>query len=77
MKVEIEVTDTFGGEANYSWVKRTEHDLAKPTVRAIARKVRELAGWPTLIRMDIEDYGDQLTFRPRGLAQVCFVTVEM
>lgn len=26
MKVNIEVTDTFGGEANYSWVNRKTYE---------------------------------------------------
>ena len=42
---EVEVTDTFGGEANYSWVRRYTYK-AKSVVGAIRMLAREYnAGW--------------------------------
>ena len=70
--IRLEVTDTFGGEANYSWVYRKEirENLSR---RAIFRELRELAGWPVSIRLTVHDFGDQWEVRPRGLLQVAFV----
>ena len=66
----IEVTDTFGGESNYSWVRRYEF-TAKSDLAAV-RKAKNLAGW-TGIRCEREDYGDQIVLRPRGLCQIMFI----
>jgi hypothetical protein len=68
----IEVTDTFSGEANYSWVRRgtTERNARRGLIDA----AKELAGWRCRVR--VEDVGDMLTIRPvstAGLCQVAFV----
>jgi len=42
---EIEVTDTFGGDANYSWVRRYRHAFHGGATRLeIVRKLKALAG---------------------------------
>ena len=50
--VELEVTDTFGGEANYCWVKRKKVKVQSKTDRGLDlqayKALRELAGWPAL-----------------------------
>ncbi len=66
----IEVTDTFGGEANYAWARR--HDFTAKSDLAAVRKAKNLAGW-TGIRCEREDYGDQIVLRPRGLCQIMFI----
>ena len=74
MTYNIEVTDTFGGEANYSWV--TRHALDAPATlsqRALVRRVKALIGW-TGVRCDVYDYGDMIDIRPRGACLVCFIT---
>jgi len=71
---QIEVTDTFAGEANYAWVRR--HALDAPATlsqRALVRRAKALIGW-TGVRCDVYDYGDMLDIRPRGAGVVCFVT---
>lgn len=79
---DVEVTDTFGGEANYCWVHRhlvsipegvTKSWSRKSERRALVRKAKAAEGW-TGIRCETEDYGDQITIRPRGLLQVMFIT---
>ena len=73
-KFNIEVTDTFGGEANYCWVRRTAVELpAYPTNRALAKAVRELADWPVSVRITITHQGDGWEVRPAGLCQVAYV----
>ena len=44
-KFNIEITDTFGGEANYSWVRRYTYE-AKSFLGAINKLAREYgSGW--------------------------------
>ena len=73
--IRLEVTDTFGGEANYNWISRKEIQFAgeEPSRRRIFRELRELAGWPVSVRMTVHDFGDQWEVRPRGLCQIAFV----
>ena len=74
--IQYEVTDTFGGEANYSWVKRGEtesHEGEDFSDLAAIRRVKKAIGWNGL-RCTVENYGDDITIRPRGYNQVCFIT---
>ena len=76
MKAKIEVTDTFGHEANYSWVRRYELELPDALSRyALSRRVKQAVGW-TGKRCVTADYGDMLELRPQGECVVCFVTFE-
>lgn len=86
---EIEYTDTFGGEANYSWVKRavvtmpelTHYGYDGGTNYAKANKVyeRELmkrakaAVGLTGVRGVRSDCGDMVEFRPYGSCTVLFI----
>ena len=81
MKINFEVTDTFGGEANYSWVNRATHEYDEheaPSRLGIVRMAKKFAGL-TGQDCDVEDYGDQLTIRPKGSSApciICFVNFE-
>ena len=70
--VKIELTDTFGGEANYSWVRREDVEVRKDTRLAIVRAAKAWAGWQG-VRCQVSDYGDQIEIRPAGMCQVMFV----
>lgn len=77
---DVEVTDTFGGEANYCWVRRYIIEMPDWVERAdrysdreIVRKAKAAYGW-TGLRCDTDGSGDMLTVRPRGLLQVMFIT---
>ena len=74
-KFNLEVTDTFGGEANYAWVKRVEFAVPADKRRAIVRKAKALAGW-TNWKCDVCDMGDMIEIRPRGACMVAFVTYD-
>jgi len=85
----VEYTDTFGGEANYSWVNRTVirmpelthygYDGSSNYAAANAMMVRDLKrrakAWAGLsgARGEWEDWGDSWAFRPRGRATILFV----
>lgn len=79
MKVNLEVTDTFGGEANYSWVNRETHEFKDPPSRlGIVRLAKKFMG-VTGERCEVEDYGDDMTIRPVGHHApciICFVRFE-
>ena len=71
----IEVTDTFGGEANYTWVKRDTTTAA--TRRGKIAAAKKLAGWDGWCRVNVTDYGGTMEIRPTassGICQVAFVT---
>lgn len=77
--IEFEVTDTFGGEPNYAWVKRGTIET-KPgedySDKAAVRRVKKSIGWTGERTTTESDGGDGLIIRPRrkGIHQVCFVT---
>jgi hypothetical protein len=78
MAYQVEHTDTFGGESNYAWVNRytiPARDARghEPSRYALVRRAKALCGL-TNVRCDVDDYGGDLTIRPRGVCQVVFVT---
>lgn len=76
---EVEYTDTFGGEANYCWVKRAtiespfsddvSHALAIKRLKHAAKKAMGISG----IKGEWCDSGDFFEFRPRSLLTVLFI----
>jgi hypothetical protein len=74
--IHYEVTDTFGGESNYSWVKRGKVKC-KPgeeyTNLAAVRRVKRAIGWNG-VKCRVESDGDTITLYPRGVHQVCFIS---
>lgn len=74
MKTQFEYTDTFAGEANYSWVRRAEVELPDNASRlAVVRKAKQWAGINGT-RARVTDYGDLLEIRPAGICAVLFVS---
>lgn len=87
---ELEITDTFGGDANYCWVYRdtinmpelTHYGYDGSTNYCKANKVfrRELVKKAKAIagwtgrRCEVSEFGDTIEIRPRGAAMVAFVT---
>lgn len=74
--IQYEVTDTFCGEANYSWVSRgvikgKQSELFSNL--AAVRRVKKEIGWNG-IRCKVTDYGDMIELHPYGMLQVCFIT---
>ena len=73
--IHYEITDTFGGEANYSWVKRGEIQC-KPgedySDLAAVRRAKKDAGWENL-RCKREDYGNMIVLRPVGQCIIMFI----
>jgi hypothetical protein len=71
--IKFEVTDTFGGEANYSWVNRESHKAEKyPSRLALVRALKKFAGL-THQRCSVSDFGDMVEVRPVGRSAPCIV----
>lgn len=69
-----EWTDTYGGDANYSWVKRAtikaDGDMSDLALMRRAKAAMGLSG----VRGVTVSLGDGYEFRPYGMATVLFVT---
>lgn len=75
MTYQVEVTDTFGGEANYSWVRRYEFDAAdNASNRMLVRRAKNLAGWNGQHSTDRN--AGCITVTPHGLNMVMFILAE-
>jgi hypothetical protein len=81
MKINIEVTDTFGGEANYSWVNRKTYEFdensapSRQGIVRLAKKFMGMTGDPCLTEFG----GDWMTITPKGKNApciICFVNFE-
>jgi len=72
--INIEITDTFGGESNYSWVKRYELDpIEGQSDLALIRRIKKVIGW-TGAKCKKNVFGDMIELRPVGICIVCFIT---
>lgn len=86
-RYSVEYTDTFGGEANYCWVKRgfvsaremregeSFASFSKCQQKSVMRAAKALMGL-TGARGVTYSYGDAYEFRPYGSCTVLFVTFE-
>ena len=63
-----EITDTFGGEANYSWV--TRHKISASTMRGAVNKLSRESGmnWRC-----VGDYGDKRRYDSQSGATCFFI----
>ena len=77
MKIEIEVTDTFGGEANYCWCRRftVETNSEELTERQIIRRAKKIAGISCRHRKTSYVNMIRLDFAPAWLACM-FITFD-
>lgn len=73
----VEYTDTFGGEANYAWVKRNRFvfsdqniTLSDDEAKAKALDLMELTG----LDGEWSDYGEMMQFTPTDSNTTMFVT---
>lgn len=75
MKARVTVTDTFGGVANYSWMKSFPITFPETvTDLAIMRQVKKRIGWNGL-PCSVMNFGDMIEIRPRkiGYNVICFI----
>lgn len=67
---EYQYTDTYGGEANYSWVNRGV--VKASDMDQALRKAKKALGLNGT-RGRKENYGDEIKFTPRGHCTVLFI----
>ena len=73
---QCEMTDTFGGEANYGWVKRgTTLVRDGASRRSVVMAVKRELGL-TGTRCRTYDHGDMIEMRPIGSCTVAFATID-
>lgn len=71
---DVEYTDMFGREANYSWVTRKTFDLPyHATPRSIVIRAKKELGL-TGVKCDMAEFGETIELRPRGSCTVIFIT---
>ena len=74
MKFIAEVTDTYGGEANYGWVRRFEFDADPATSdRELVRKAKKGLGY-TGTRCNRTTYGDTIQLNVVGACIRMFIS---
>jgi hypothetical protein len=74
MNFQFEMTDTFAGEANYSWVKRKSFDFkSTATDKALVRRAKKWAGI-TGVRCKVDVYDSVIAIKPCKWPVVVFVS---
>jgi hypothetical protein len=76
MKIKIEHTDTFGGDANYSWVNREEIEVPNNlSDLAIVRRAKKELGYSNH-RCNRSDWGGTIVLDPVGECTRIFIDCE-
>jgi hypothetical protein len=71
----VEYTDTYGGEANYSWVRSYSFNIGDKSPLGIIRTAKKLIGING-VKCKVHDYGDTIEVRPQGSNTVAFITFQ-
>jgi hypothetical protein len=72
----VEVTDTFGGQANYGWVSRYYLPVKQgESNTALIRRAKKIAGYSNVRGITV-DTGTHLEYRPDKMAVIMFVIWE-
>lgn len=76
MKFQLELTDTFGGEANYAWCDRKTVELPENiSDLALVRRAKREMGL-TGVRCRRESFGDLIALYPYDACAVLFIKAE-
>ena len=76
MKFRIEYTDTFAGEANYSWARRATIEAPETiTATALMRRAKKALGLSG-VRGRRASWGETIIFRPYGSCTILFIMPE-
>jgi hypothetical protein len=70
---DVELTDTFGGQANYSWVRRDQLALPKDASRRQIVTAAKAALGLTGTRCRTFETGEGFELRPVGACTVAFI----
>lgn len=76
MKFQLEYTDTFGGEANYSWVTRRTIEAPEDiSDLALVRRAKDAMGMNG-VPCRREELGETIALYPRRSCTVLFISPE-
>lgn len=76
IRYNVELTDTFGGEANYSWVRRATITVPDTiSDLALVRRAKAAIGL-TGCRCRRDDMGDDIALRPVGTNTIAFISYD-
>lgn len=67
-----EMTDTNGGEPNFTWVKR-KYNITAKTEREIIRKVKSEFNLTGVKCKKIDECGNTITLKPQNMNLVVFI----
>lgn len=70
---DCEITDTIGGDANYSWVIREQIQMPAAASRLSIVRAGKRALGLSGVRCKTNDYGDMVELRPYGSETVAFI----
>lgn len=73
-RFDVELTDTFGGDPNYSWVLRATIEVPEGASQALVMRHAKKAMGINGAAGKTTSYGDTYEFRPYGICEVMFVT---
>jgi len=76
MKAQIEVTDTFAGEANYCWVRRHEIEADCLTRLQIVRRLKALAELNGVRCVCVAECGNYFQYKVIGACITFFITFD-
>lgn len=74
MIYSVEYTDTFGGQANYSWVNRFNISVTnEATIRQVVMDAKSICGL-TGVRCRRSECGETIELRPHNRCEIVFIT---
>lgn len=74
MKFDVEYTDTFGGDANYSWTQRAVIEVPdEVTQRMLVRRAKKAMGLTGVAGKTVV-FSDMVRFCPHYSTTVMFIT---
>ena len=68
----IEITDTFGGEANYSWIQR--YKIKAKSKKGAMQKLSRSTGWNFRYEYDIPDESFTSRYKVKNNCVCCFIS---
>jgi hypothetical protein len=74
MTYNLEMTDTFGGEANYSWLRHGQLDAPSGASRRTLVRRAKAWGGLTGVSCEVSVCGDMIMIKPRWQCVIMFVT---
>jgi hypothetical protein len=76
MAIQVEMTDLFGGECNYNWVKRLTIEDSEMSIRKVLKVIREEFGISERLWVRQSYSNDFIQYKRVGFLHVINITWE-